>query len=115
MSVYALRNLEDTDGVTLVEALCDAKKRGTAVAVITDKDQADGDGDFTSGDPTHMAYHITQCGIPVYKAKNYNSNYSAFHHKNAIFGLEKPVIVTDTANWSGASMSNGKHGLMYLL
>ena len=33
--VYALRNLENTDQITLVEALCDAKRRGVAVAVIT--------------------------------------------------------------------------------
>ena len=52
VSVYSLRNLESTDQITLVQAMCDAKQRGVAVAVITDKDQADGDGNFTSGDLT---------------------------------------------------------------
>ena len=66
-----------------------------------------------------------QCGIPVFKAQSYSSTYSAFHHKNALFGLggatdnggtgssssdtgkNRCVVVTDTANWSEASMGNG--------
>ena len=53
LSVYSLRNLWDgkADG-TLVQELCAAKKRGVAVAVVTDKGQADGESGFAGGDDT---------------------------------------------------------------
>lgn len=111
ITVYGLRDLElPSYTKTLSEQLCQARSRGVAVIVVTDKGESDGEGNFTGGDPARTAYRIHKCGIPVYKAKNYNSQYSAFHHKNAVFGLGASMkIVTDTANWSGASMGKGKY------
>ena len=91
----------------LVDALCDAKKRGVGVAVVTDKDESDGEpgaNPFTRGDPSTTAWRLRKCGIPTYKAKNYESIFSAFHHKNAVFGLTNVTVVTDTANWGSSAM-----------
>ena len=116
LSVYALRNLATHEGGTLVGALCEAsQKRGLAVAVVTDKGQADGEAGFSAGDDTVTALRLRACGIPVFKGENYASTYSAFHHKNGLFGLpagatqktKQAWVVTDTANWSKASMGNG--------
>ena len=116
ISVYSMRSIVGAggEGAALVEALCAAQRRGVAVAVVTDKGQADGEKGFAGGDDTVTALRISQCGgggggrIPVYKAQNYASRYTALHHKNAIFGLKKRTVVwTDTANWSEASLGNG--------
>lgn len=108
LSVYSLRSLDDGTGLPLVEELCAARARGVAVAVVTDKGQADGEAGFAGGDNTLTALRMWRCGIPVYKAENYATKYTALHHKNAVFGLKKRSIVwTDTANWSEASMGNG--------
>jgi hypothetical protein len=85
--------------ISLVTALCMAAKRGVLVIVITDKDESDGEGGFTAGDPSRTALAIRNCGISVYKAKNYYSGFSAFHHKNGLFGLSSTKVVTDTCNW----------------
>ena len=108
ISVYSLRSLADGEGLPLVGELCAAHRRGVAVAVITDKGQADGEAGFAGGDNTLTALRIWQCGIPVYKAENYATKYTALHHKNAVFGLKtRRIVWTDTANWSEASMGNG--------
>ena len=93
----------------MVESLCAALERGVAVAVITDKGQSDGEAGFAGGDDSITALRMAQCGIPTYKAKNYNSRYTALHHKNAVFGAGRTrlIVWTDTANWSKASMGNG--------
>lgn len=84
--------------------------------VLVDKDCCDGDGSFNPGDNTVTAYKITQCGIPVYKCKNWGCPdpeqcYTAFHHKNVLFGTPRSKngtrITTGTANWSGSSMGGG--------
>lgn len=107
ISVYSMRSIED-DRSTLVKELCAAHQRGVAVAVVTDKGQADGEGGFAGGDKTVTPLRLVQCGIPTYKAKNYAGRFTALHHKNAIFGLSaRRIIWTDTANWSEASMGNG--------
>jgi len=126
LSVYALRDLQSHSGSSLVEELCKASTdRGVAVAVVTDKGQSDGEAGFSGGDNTVTGLRLVKCGIPVFKAQSYTSTYSAFHHKNALFGLggatgatgatsastndanNRCVVVTDTANWSEASMGNG--------
>lgn len=109
ISVYSLRSLRDSEDDKLVTELCAAHERGVAVAVLVDKGQSDGEPGFAPPDNAVTAFRITQCGIPVYKCKNYNSKYSAMHSKNAVFGVKKRIIVsTDSANWSGASMGYGK-------
>ena len=122
-SVYCLLDLygpvfgeNPLTGLALVDVLCDRKKAGVKVMVMTDKDCCDGDGSFNSGDDTVTAYQIAQCDIPVYKCKNWGCPdptqcYTAFHHKNVVFGTPKAKagtkITTGTANWSGSSMGGG--------
>ena len=99
ISVYSIRSLEDNEGSmgALVEELCAARKKGVAVAVATDKGQADGEGSFAGGDYTLTPLRLWRCGIATYKCKNYAGHYTAMHHKNALFGLKKRLIIwTDT-------------------
>eukprot|EP00729_Bicosta_minor_P002855 gene2855-35273_t len=140
LSVYALRDLQSHSGSSLVEELCKASTdRGVAVAVVTDKGQSDGEAGFSGGDNTVTGLRLVKCGIPVFKAQSYTSTYSAFHHKNALFGLggatgatgatsastnddnNRCVVVTDTANWSettviidSAALDGGATGLRFL-
>eukprot|EP00505_MAST-04D_sp_SCG-Rhode-Island_P003805 Stramenopile-MAST_4_protein_3805 len=121
LSVYCLRDLSGptlTNGteIRLVDAICKQRKKGVQVVVLTDKDCADGDGSFNPGDNSLTALRMNECGVPVYKCKNWGcpdqgACFTAFHHKNGVFGMPKSKtgtkIVTGTANWSGASMGGG--------
>jgi hypothetical protein len=121
LSVYCLRDLSGptlSNGteVRLADAICEQRKKGAEVVVLTDKDCADGDGSFNPGDSSLTALRMNECGVPVYKCKNWGcpdqgACFTAFHHKNGVFGMPNSKggtkIVTGTANWSGASMGGG--------
>lgn len=110
LATFSLRNMSPTTGGKgILDRLVAAHQRGVAVVVITDRKQSDGiDGDGNPlywNDPSEEILRDT--GIPVYEVLNKYSPYNAMHHKYAIFGVTRPVVVTDAGNWSKASLGSG--------
>jgi phosphatidylserine/phosphatidylglycerophosphate/cardiolipin synthase-like enzyme len=110
LSVYSLRNLPASDGTRLVDKLKAAQARGVPVVVITDKKQSDGlrdDGTPTATDMDPTDDLLEQAGIPVYEYTNPAGPHCAMHLKSALFGLSDMKVVTDTGNWTQATMGTG--------
>lgn len=108
LSVFDIQDLKDPrdPNRTLVDELCKAVDRGVKVGVVVTKDVTD--GSEPSGplpvEPTHAVSRLNaQCGVPVYKAK-LPTFVSGVHTKDAVFGLTKPTILTDSENWSYGGM-----------
>jgi hypothetical protein len=110
LAMFSLRNMAPTTGGKgILDRLVAAHQRGVKVVLITDRKQSDGvDGD---GNP-HYANDgsediLRNAGIPVYEVLNRYSPYNAMHHKYAVFGVTRPIVVTDAGNWSRASLGSG--------
>jgi phosphatidylserine/phosphatidylglycerophosphate/cardiolipin synthase-like enzyme len=110
VATFSLRNMSPTTGGKgILHRLVDAHERGVAVVVITDRKQSDGidsDGNpVYANDPSEEI--LRSAGIPVYEVLNKYSPYNAMHHKYAVFGVTRPIVVTDAGNWSKASLGSG--------
>ena len=107
--VYTMR---DYGG--LVSAIQQAAKNGAFVAVLTDIDQMVGEAGFSAPDGTCLPAQInsiklnpkygSEVYVPVYTCKNINGQFTAFHHKNMVVGVDKMYVTTDSANWTGAAV-----------
>jgi len=110
LATFSLRNMSPTTGGKgILNRLVAAHQRGVAVVVVTDRKQSDGiDSD---GNPLYANDSsediLRSAGIPVYEVMNKYSPYNAMHHKYAIFGVTRPIVVTDAGNWSKASLGSG--------
>jgi len=110
VATFSLRNMSPTTGGKgILHRLVAAHQRGVAVVVVTDRKQSDGiDGE---GNPLYAndasEEILRSAGIPVYEVMNKYSPYNAMHHKYAIFGVTRPIVVTDAGNWSKASLGSG--------
>lgn len=109
-AVFSLRNIAPTTGGKgILERLVAAHQRGVAVVVVTDRKQSDGiDSD---GNPLYAndasEEILRKAGIPVYEVLNKHTPYNAMHTKYAVFGVTRPIVVTDAGNWSRASLGSG--------
>ena len=87
---------------------------GAFVAVLTDIDQMVGEAGFSAPDGTCLPAQINsiklnskygnEVYVPVYTCKNINGQFTAFHHKNMVVGVDKMFVTTDSANWTGAAV-----------
>lgn len=110
LTVFSLRNLEASDGARLVDKLVAAQARGVPVVVVTDRKQSDGvrdDGTPSAQDMDQTDDLLERAGIPVYEFTNPAGPRTAMHLKSALFGLEAMKVVTDTGNWTNATMGTG--------
>jgi PLD-like domain len=110
LTVFSLRNLEASDGARLVDKLVAAKNRGVPVVVVTDRKQSDGvreDGTPAAQDMDQTDDLLERAGIPVYEYTNPVGPRNAMHLKSALFGLTDIKVVTDTGNWTQATMGTG--------
>lgn len=113
ITVFALRNLEASDGRRLVDALGAAKARGVPVVVMSDRKQTDGiDPNWAPGKKSHSVKdtideELEARGIPVFELMNLSGPFTAMHLKSAVFGLQDIKVVTDTGNWTQATMGSG--------
>ena len=110
IAMFSLRNMSPTTGGRgILARLVDAHQRGVAVVVITDRKQSDGvDAEGTPIYANDGSEDVLRgAGIPVYEVVNKHSPYNAMHHKYAIFGVTRPIVVTDAGNWSRASFGSG--------
>jgi hypothetical protein len=110
LAVFSLRNMSPTTGGKgILDRIVDAHRRGVLVTVITDRKQSDGidvDGNqIYWNDPSEEI--LRAAGVPVYEVVNRHTPFNAMHTKYGIFGLTRPVVVTDAGNWSRASMGSG--------
>jgi hypothetical protein len=110
IAMFSLRNIRPTTGgKTILERLVDAHARGVKVVVVTDRKQSDGiDADGNQlyfDDPSEDV--LRDGGVPVYEVLNRRTPFNAMHTKYGIFGLTRPVIVTDVSNWTRAGLGNG--------
>lgn len=111
LAVFSLRNVAPTTGGKgILERLVDAHRRGVVVVVITDRKQSDGidaDGNrLYADDPSEDV--LRGAGVPVYEVLNRHTPYNAMHTKYGVFGVTRPVVVTDAGNWSRASLGSGR-------
>jgi phosphatidylserine/phosphatidylglycerophosphate/cardiolipin synthase-like enzyme len=110
LSVFSLRNLEASDGARLVDKLVAAQNRGVPVVVVTDRKQSDGvrdDGTPTAQDMDQTDDLLERAGIPVYEYTNPAGPRTAMHLKSGLFGLTDMKVVSDTGNWTQATMGTG--------
>jgi hypothetical protein len=110
LTVFSLRNLTASDGAKLVDKLVAAKNRGVPVVVVTDKKQSDGvrdDGTAPAQDMDPTDELLERAGIPVYEFTNPAGPRTAMHLKSAVFGLTEMKVVSDTGNWTQATMGSG--------
>jgi phosphatidylserine/phosphatidylglycerophosphate/cardiolipin synthase-like enzyme len=110
LTVFSLRNLEASDGAKLVDKLVAAQARGVPVVVVTDRKQSDGvrdDGTPSAQDMDPTDDLLERAGIPVYEFTNPAGPRTAMHLKSALFGLKDMKVVTDTGNWTQATMGSG--------
>lgn len=110
LTVFSLRNLEGSRGQTLVDRLVAAKERGVPVVVVTDRKASDGvrdDGTPTAKDMDGTDELLERAGIPVFEYTNPAGPHTAMHLKSAVFGLTAMKVVTDTGNWTAATMGKG--------
>lgn len=113
ISVFALRNLEASDRSRLVDKLAAAHARGVPVVVMADRKQTDGiDPAREPGKPSHSVSdtvdeELEARGITVYEFMNPSGPRTAMHLKSAVFGLTDIKVVTDTGNWTQATMGSG--------
>jgi hypothetical protein len=110
LATFSLRNMSPTTGgAGILQRLVAAHQRGVAVVVVTDRKQSDGVD--VDGNPLYANDGsediLRNAGIPVYEVVNKYSPYNAMHHKYAIFGVTRPIIITDAGNWSRASLGSG--------
>ena len=98
--VFTLRNLVSKDNVTLFESLIAAKERGASIVVATDLNMVE------NSTKNQLNKHLRQHGIPVYLCNNTAAQFVAMHAKNAMLGITKPLIITDTCNWTGGALSS---------
>lgn len=110
LAMYSLRNLAPSGGgAGILTRLAAARQRGVTVVVITDRKQSDGiDAD---GNPIYWndgsEEILRDAGIPVYEVINQHSPFNAMHTKYAVFGLTRPMVVTDAGNWTKAGLGSG--------
>lgn len=112
LTTFNLRNLVSSSGTALVDRLIAAKNRGVPVVVVTDRFGSDGSrapstGSRPAGDLTDEA--LVKAGIPVYEYVNPAGTHTAMHLKAGLFGLKDMKVVTDTGNWTLATMGS-EHG-----
>ncbi|MBI3181074.1 MAG: hypothetical protein HYZ28_02910 [Myxococcales bacterium] len=110
LTVFSLRNLESSRGEKLVDKLIAAKERGVPVVVVTDRKSSDGvgpDGAPSAHDADPTDELLERAGIPVYEYTNKAGPRTAMHLKSAVFGLTDMKVVTDTGNWTAATMGSG--------
>lgn len=113
LGVFALRNLEATDRRRLVDRLAAARQRDVPVLVLTDVKQTDGyDPNRQPGQPSYSVSDpidelLEAAGITVYEFTNQSGPHNAMHLKSAVFGLSEMKVVTDTGNWTQATMGSG--------
>lgn len=110
LAVFSLRNMSpSTGGPGIIERLIAAHQRGVTVVVITDRKQSDGVD--VDGNPVYYndgtEDKLRAGGIPVYEVVNRYSPYNAMHTKYGVFGVSRPIVVTDAGNWSRASLGSG--------
>jgi hypothetical protein len=97
--VFTLRNLWAKNNVTLFDSLIAAKERGASIVVATDLNMVE--------NSTHqLNRHLREHGIPVYLCNNTAAEFVAMHAKNAMLGITKPLIITDTCNWTGGALTS---------
>lgn len=111
VAVFTLRNPRPrAGGKGILDRLIAAKARGVPVVVITDRKQSDGidaNGASVAQDDSGEDA-LRSAGIPVYEVMNRDdSPYNAMHTKYAVFGLTRPIVVTDAGNWTRASFGSG--------
>jgi hypothetical protein len=110
VAVFSLRNIQPTTGGPgILDRLVAAHRRGVVVVVVTDRKQSDGvdaDGNRLYADDGSEDL-LRRAGIPVYEVLNRHTPFNAMHTKYGIFGVSRPVIVTDAANWSRAALGSG--------
>lgn len=110
LAVFSLRNIKPTSGGKgILERLVAAHQRGVKVVVVTDRKQSDGvdvDGNpIYSNDPSEEI--LRAAGVQVHEVLNRSTPYTAMHSKYAVFGLTRPIVVTDAGNWSRVSLGSG--------
>lgn len=110
VATFSLRNMSPTTGGKgILDRLVAAHQRGVPVVVVTDRKQSDGVD--VDGNPLYANDGsediLRAAGIPVYEVVNKFSPYNAMHHKYAVFGVTRPIVVTDAGNWSRASLGSG--------
>jgi hypothetical protein len=109
-AVFSLRNIAPrTGGKAIFDRLVDAHRRGVTVVVVTDRKQSDGiDSEGNQLYTNDRGEDILRAaGIPVYEVLNRATPYNAMHTKYAVFGVSRPIVVTDAGNWSKASLGSG--------
>lgn len=111
LTMFSLRNLVSSHGERLVDRLIAAHRRGVKVVVVTDRKASDGielDGSPREGSHDDRTDELLErAGIPVYEYMNPSGPRTAMHLKSAVFGLKNIQVVTDTGNWTLATMGNG--------
>lgn len=107
LTTFNLRDLEGSSGEKIVDKLIAAHNRGVQVIFVTDRFGSDGSREVrpgTHGDATDE--RLAAAGIPVYEYVNKAGERTAMHLKSAVFGLTDMKVVTDTGNWTKATMGS---------
>jgi len=108
ISVFSLNLFSGKrSGRDLLTTLKRAKDRGVMIWIVTDRKQSDGPSGF--GRPFDDLLRKELGGstnFVMYEVINDVGRWNAMHFKDAIFGVSRVKIVTDTANWSSAAMGS---------
>jgi hypothetical protein len=95
LTLFELRSLVNSKGEKIADKLIAAHERGVKVVLVTDNKGS-------IHDPTDDA--LKAAGIPVYEYTNPTTERTAMHLKSALFGVTDMKVVTDTGNWTLATM-----------